>query len=268
MKRTYFYTVVVLGCALLLAGCAGHRLSPESSSTPAQSAEQDEPSSAGTETTVEQPTATPTQDQNTTDAESPLPETELSESSSALLAEDFLSRSEDVDRFEMYFQILATYVYEPCTSAELESHQMIDPAIFMSGGNSAEVDEETGLMTLDQQDVTAWAEKLFGKTIDFDQLDEEYGYDFYVESNKDDYTITAHTFTDKIAVRGYGASIDNLNYQADGQNLYVVAPILKIEDRGIWEPYQTLRYEFVVKETETGTPYYSLQNVEKYVEEQ
>lgn len=186
----------------------------------------------------------------------------------ALLAEDFLSRPEDVDRFEMYFQILASYVYEPCTSAELESHQMIDPAIFMCGGNSAEVDEETGLMTLDQQDVTAWAEKLFGKPIDFDQLDEEYGYDFYLASNRDDHTITAHTFTDTIAVRGYGVSIDALHYQADGRNFYVVAPILKIEDRGIWEPYQTLRYGFVVMETETGTPCYLLQNVEKYAEEE
>lgn len=189
-------------------------------------------------------------------------------SSPVLLAEDFLSRSEDLARFEMYFQILTSYVYEPCRSAELESHQMIDPAIFMCGGNSAEVDEETGLMALDQQDVAAWAEKLFGKTLDFGQLDEGYGYNFYVAYNKEDRTVTAHTFTDKVAVRGYGISLDDLNYQADGQNFYVVAPVLKIEDRGIWEPYQTLRYEFTLRETETGTPCYLLQNVELYAEEE
>lgn len=188
-------------------------------------------------------------------------------STSVLLADDFLSCSEDVAQFEMYFQILASYVYEPCTSAELESHQMIDPAIFMCGRNSAEADEGNGFVVLDQQDVTAWAENLFGKTIDFNQLDEEYGYDFYVDYNKKDHTVTAHTFTDKVAVRGYGVRIDDLKYQADGQNLYVVAPVLKIEDRGIWEPYQTLRYEFVLMETEAGTPYYLLQNVKMYTEE-
>lgn len=188
-------------------------------------------------------------------------------SATVLLADDFLSRSEDVAQFEMYFQILTSYVYEPCTSAELESRQMIDPAIFMCGRNSAEVDEGNGFVVLDQQDVATWAEYLFGKTIDFDQLDDESGYDFYVDYNKEDHTVTAHTFTDKVAVRGYGISMDDLKYQADGQNLHVVAPILKIEDREIWEPYQTLRYEFVLMETEAGTPYYLLQNVKMYTEE-
>lgn len=189
-------------------------------------------------------------------------------SATVLLADDFLSRSEDVAQFEMYFQILTSYVYEPCTSAELESHQMIDPAIFMCGRNSAEADEGNGFVVLDQQDVTTWAEYLFGKTIDFDQLDDGYGYDFYVDYNKEDHTVTAHTFTDKVAVRGYGISMDDLKYQADGANLYVIAPILKIEDRGIWEPYQTLRYEFVLMETEAGTPYYLLENVKMDSEEQ
>ena len=41
-----------------------------------------------------------------------------------------------------------------------------------------------------------------------------------------------------------------------------LAPILKIEDRGIWENYHVLRYTFEFRDAETDAPYCLLQSVE------
>ena len=65
-----------------------------------------------------------------------------------------------------------------------------------------------------------------------------------------------------IAVRGYGVDSDNVQIQINGTTIYVIAPILKIEDRGIWENYHVLRYTFEFRDAETDAPYCLLQSVE------
>lgn len=178
--------------------------------------------------------------------------------------EEVIFGAEDVNQFETYFQILASYVYEPCTKSELASHQIIDPAIFICARSSENVPDVNGVIVLDEQDVAAWAEKLFESPLDFDQLGDEHAYSFYIGYDKENHTVAAHSFTDTVAVRGYGIDTDDLDFQTEGQTLYVIAPVLKIEDRGIWEPYQTLRYEFALNRGGDGTLCYLLQNVTAY----
>ena len=55
---------------------------------------------------------------------------------------------------------------------------------------------------------------------------------------------------------------DNVQIQINGTTIYVIAPILKIEDRGIWENYHVLRYTFEFRDAETDAPYCLLQSVE------
>lgn len=253
-KKTNIVFNVTL-CSCLLAGCniSGTSVSTALSSIPnPESSSETFPYSTPLE--VEESTSS-----NTPSA--PLPVYEEGTGLSSLSAEEFVSCAEDVSQFETYLQVLASYVYSPCASSELADHQIIDPAIFMCARNSDAVPDANGVIVLDEQDIIIWAENLFGRSIDFDQLDDEYEYIFYIDHNNDDRTISAHSFTDKVAVRGYGIDSDGLDFQADGQTLYVIAPVLKIEDRGIWESYRTLRYEFTLKRDESGTLYYCLQNV-------
>lgn len=266
------YTIVIALCVCFLSGCSiTDYISPTpSSSTTSEDGSNEfnplDPKVANSESSEEtSPSPTPVQVVESTPSDTPstsIPTYEEgSEVTSTLSADEFISSTEDLNQFETYFQILASYIYEPCTNTELVSDQIIDPAIFMCAKNSEDVHDENGVITLNEQDVLTWAEHLFGKSIDFDLLNAECEYDFYIDYNDDNHTVTAHAFTDKVAVRGYGVNLDDLNFQADGHNLYVVAPVLKIEDRGIWEPYQTLRYEFILNSDENGKPYYLLQNV-------
>lgn len=66
MKRTYFYTVVVLGCALLLAGCAEPQIPSEDTPAPTPTAS---PVTAAPEATAEPAvTAAPTLEPSTSDS--------------------------------------------------------------------------------------------------------------------------------------------------------------------------------------------------------
>ena len=248
------FSVALCGC--LLAGCniPGTSVSTAPSSMPI--------SESSAETS---PAPSPVQVEGSTSSNTPSTPLPVYEEdaglSSSLSADEFISCTEDVNQFETYLQILTSYVYEPCTNSELADHQMIDPVIFMCARNSEAVPDANGVIVLDEEDLKIWAENLFGRSIDFDLLNAECENDFYIDYNSDDHTISARSFTDKVAVRGYGVNLDDLNFQADGQTLYVIAPVLKIEDRGIWEPYQTLRYEFILNSDENGKPYYLLQNV-------
>ena len=164
--------------------------------------------------------------------------------------------------FKIYLEILASYVYEPCEMSGLASHQIIDPAIFMCSSNSLIIDNSNGIITLKESDVENWGKKLFGTTIDFNQIDEQRPYAFFMQYDNANHIISAHSFSDIIAVRGYGVDSDNVQIQINGTTIYVIAPILKIEDRGIWENYHVLRYTFEFRDAETDAPYCLLQSVE------
>lgn len=99
-------------------------------------------------------------------------------------------------------------------------------------------------------------------TIDFNQIDEQRPYAFFMQYDNANHIISAHSFSDIIAVRGYGVDSDNVQIQINGTTIYVIAPILKIEDRGIWENYHVLRYTFEFRDAETDAPYCLLQSVE------
>lgn len=85
---------------------------------------------------------------------------------------------------------------------------------------------------------------------------------FFMQYDNANHIISAHSFSDIIAVRGYGVDSDNVQIQINGTTIYVIAPILKIEDRGIWENYHVLRYTFEFRDAETDAPYCLLQSVE------
>lgn len=250
MKRALCFALASALLALGLAGCGVPAQSdvPVASAAPAA----EETPRAETPLPAESPAST---------MSSPAAEDAAAQPFST---EDFLSSADNVDQLENYLRVLSSYVYEPCKASELASNQIIDPAIFMCGRHSEALHDENGVLVLKEQDVAAWAEHLFGRSLDFDQLDEAYGYGFFKNYNGDDHTITARAFTDQVAVRGYGIDADHLDFQTEGQSLYVIAPILEIEDRGIWEPYQTLRYEFLLQQTEAGIPYCQLQTVSLY----
>lgn len=144
----------------------------------------------------------------------------------------------------------------------LASHQIIDLAIFMCSRNSLIIDNSNGIITLKESDVENWGKKLFGTTIDFNQIDEQRPYAFFMQYDNANHIISAHSFSDIIAVRGYGVDSDNVQIQINGTTIYVIAPILKIEDRGIWENYHVLRYTFEFRDAETDAPYCLLQSVE------
>lgn len=177
-------------------------------------------------------------------------------------AQKFFSVPENLAYFKIYLEILASYVYEPCEMSGLTSHQIIDPTIFMCSRNSLIIDNSNGIITLKESDVENWGKKLFGTTIDFNQIDEQRPYAFFMQYDNANHIISAHSFSDIIAVRGYGVDSDNVQIQINGTTIYVIAPILKIEDRGIWENYHVLRYTFEFRDAETDAPYCLLQSVE------
>ena len=177
-------------------------------------------------------------------------------------AQEFFSVPENLAQFKIYLELLASYVYEPCEVSNLESHQIIDPAILMCSRNSLIINDSNGIITLKESDVENWGEKLFGTTIRFDQIDEQKPYAFFMQYDNENHIISAHSFSDIIAVRGYGVDSDNVQIQINGTTIYVIAPILEIEDRGIWENYHTLRYTFDFRGAKTAAPYYLLQSIE------
>ena len=238
MNRPLFPAAIAVAlCAALLAGCSRFAASgPTAESSAETAASQPLPSP--------EPAATP-----------------AAESSTALSAADFLADSEQIDRFKTYLQFLTDYVYEPCEVTDLASHQMVDPAILLCALNTDREETSDAVVTLNAQDVVQWCDNLFGVSLQPDQLDEETRYCLFLGYDASAQTISARTFSDTIAIRGYGADMNALQFQADGSELYVTVPILAIQDRGIYEPYQTLCYRFALWQTGTGAPYYQLKSV-------